>query len=264
MQTQFINLPTGRFAYHRTGGDLPPLVLAHGLTDSGLCWLRVAKVLEKHFDVVMLDARGHGQSERIGASNGEGPGKDIADAIIALDLHKPAVLGHSVGASAAASLANEFPQLVARLILEDPPFIARKTASEKAAQADSFRRQAQNIQAMSIPEIETWGRETNPQWHSDEIGPWAEAKKRVDANVVTHLDFSPWQQLVDRIEADTVLLYGENELGGMISPATADEASRLNNNIVPIQISGAGHNIHREQFGQFIDVVSEFLLQPTR
>ena len=115
---------------------------------------------------------------------------------------------------------------------------------------------------MTIPEIETWGRKSNPHWHPDEVGPWAEAKKQVDANVVTQLDFGPWQQLIDRIEANTILLYGETELGGLVSPTTADEASRLNDKIVPIQVAGAGHNIHRERFDQFIDVVTEFLLSP--
>ena len=35
-----------RIHYVRTGGNLPPLVLAHGATDSGACWGRVAAALE--------------------------------------------------------------------------------------------------------------------------------------------------------------------------------------------------------------------------
>ena len=29
-----------RLHYTRTGGDKPPLVLAHGVTDAGPCWTR--------------------------------------------------------------------------------------------------------------------------------------------------------------------------------------------------------------------------------
>lgn len=264
MQTQFVDLPNGRFAYHRTGGALPPLVLTHGLTDSGLCWTRVANVLRKHFDVIMLDARGHGQSERIGQPIGDGPGNDIANVIMALDLQNPMVMGHSVGASAAASLASEYPQLVARLILEDPPFTPPKTATEKAAQAQAFREQALQVQGMSIQEIETWGRKTNPQWHAEDLRPWARAKHQVDVNVVSYLDFGPWQQLVDQIAAPTLLIYGDGERGGMTNHATADEARRLNSRIQPAHIGGAGHNIHREQFDRFVSVVSEFLLKSDR
>ena len=49
--------------YYRTGGDKPPLVIVHGLTDDGLCWTPVAEVLADRYDVVMVDTRGHGKSE---------------------------------------------------------------------------------------------------------------------------------------------------------------------------------------------------------
>ena len=49
--------------YTRTGGDKPPVVLAHGFSDDGLCWTPVAKLLEADYDVIMVDARGHGRSD---------------------------------------------------------------------------------------------------------------------------------------------------------------------------------------------------------
>ncbi|MDR3614373.1 MAG: alpha/beta fold hydrolase [Candidatus Obscuribacterales bacterium] len=48
--------------YLRTGGAKPPLVLLHGLTGSGACWSPLAHALEAQWDVVMPDARGHGNS----------------------------------------------------------------------------------------------------------------------------------------------------------------------------------------------------------
>jgi pimeloyl-ACP methyl ester carboxylesterase len=52
-----------RMHYYRTGGDKPQVVLAHGFSDSGLCWTPVARELEADYDVIMIDARGHGLSE---------------------------------------------------------------------------------------------------------------------------------------------------------------------------------------------------------
>ena len=44
--------------YVRTGtGDKPPLVLVHGFSDNGLCWLQTALDLEDEYDIVMPDAR---------------------------------------------------------------------------------------------------------------------------------------------------------------------------------------------------------------
>ena len=49
--------------FYRSGGGKPPLVMAHGMTDMGLCWTRIADGLRHKYDVIMYDARGHGQSE---------------------------------------------------------------------------------------------------------------------------------------------------------------------------------------------------------
>ena len=52
-----------RVHFYRTGqGDKTPLLLAHGFSDNGLCWTPTAQVLMDDFDVVMVDARNHGQS----------------------------------------------------------------------------------------------------------------------------------------------------------------------------------------------------------
>jgi len=48
--------------YTRTGGTKPPVVLAHGFSDDGLCWMPVAEALAADYDIVMVYARGHGRS----------------------------------------------------------------------------------------------------------------------------------------------------------------------------------------------------------
>ena len=51
--------------YVRTGnGEKPPLVLVHGFSDDGPCWTPTARDLEADYDILMLDARGHGRSGR--------------------------------------------------------------------------------------------------------------------------------------------------------------------------------------------------------
>lgn len=53
-----------RMHYTRTGtGRGPDLVLLHGYSDNGRCWTPVAQALEADYDIVMIDARGHGLSE---------------------------------------------------------------------------------------------------------------------------------------------------------------------------------------------------------
>ena len=108
--------------YTRTGGAKPPVVLAHGFSDDGLCWTPVAEALAADYDVVMVDARGHGRS----AAPEQGYGSadhatDLAGVIRALGLKRPAVLGHSMGAASALALAGMYPDLPRAILLEDPP-----------------------------------------------------------------------------------------------------------------------------------------------
>ncbi|NJN80882.1 MAG: alpha/beta hydrolase [Caldilineaceae bacterium] len=109
--------------YHRTGGNRPPILLAHGATDRGLCWIRLAKALEKEYELIMVDARGHGKSDAPAAGYSSiDHAADLAGVIRALGLEKPAVIGHSMGAASAAQLAVAHPDLIACAILEDPPW----------------------------------------------------------------------------------------------------------------------------------------------
>ena len=41
-------------------------MLAHGVTDAGLCWTPVAEALAAEYDAIMVDARGHGHSDAPG------------------------------------------------------------------------------------------------------------------------------------------------------------------------------------------------------
>src|SRR5690349_5016852 len=94
-----------RIHYTRTGGAKPPLVLAHGFSDDGLCWTPVARALEQDYDVIMVDARGHGLSEAPEQGYGhDQQAADLAGAIDALGLRRPAVLGHSMGAATTLAL----------------------------------------------------------------------------------------------------------------------------------------------------------------
>src|SRR3989440_12033128 len=54
-----------RHHYYRTGGEKPALLLLHGFNEYGLTWLRVAKELEQDYDIIMVDASGHGSSDGI-------------------------------------------------------------------------------------------------------------------------------------------------------------------------------------------------------
>ncbi len=257
-QSGTVAVSGGALAYHRTGGDGPPLVLSHGLTDNGLCWSRLASALEDRFDIVMLDARGHGASSRLAAAEPHDPARDLAEAIQALGLTSPVVVGHSVGARATAAYANAHPGRVAKVILEDPPFLPPTDAAAVAARAAKFREHVERFRSMTEAEITTMGMTTSPKWHADDFGAWAAAKRQVDPAAFPAYA-NAWQAEIDRIDAPTLLVHGDAELGSLVTPALAAQAMALNANIVAVQIRGAGHNVRRENFPDYLSAVTDFL-----
>jgi len=258
-QTGTVPVSGGHLAYHRTGGGSPPLVLSHGLTDNGLCWSRLASALESDFDVVMLDARGHGDSARLSRSDPRDPARDIAEAIDALNLKSPIVMGHSVGARATAAFANAHPDRVSKVVLEDPPFLPLAEASAAEARGRKFREQVERFRSMSEAEIIGMGRAASPGWHEEEFPAWAAAKRQVDPAAMASYA-TPWQAQIDRIAAPTLLIHGEAGLGSLVTPSVAAEAVALNANIQAVRIGGAGHNVRRENFPDYLSAVRAFLL----
>jgi N-formylmaleamate deformylase len=104
---------------YRTGGDKPPLVLLHGFLEGALSWLRTARALEQDYDVIMVDARGHGRSDRITTGFSQDLlTADAAGVIRALKLRQPRLLGFSQGGTTGIHLADAHPDLVHSLIVE--------------------------------------------------------------------------------------------------------------------------------------------------
>jgi pimeloyl-ACP methyl ester carboxylesterase len=93
-------LAIGGIAIHyyrmgRAGG--PPVVLLHGFSDGGLGWLRLARDLAPAYDVVMLDAAGHGRSGGVERGFRSRAVDDVLAALDRLGLDRPALVGHSWG-----------------------------------------------------------------------------------------------------------------------------------------------------------------------
>lgn len=260
-RTGTVAVAGGHLAYHRTGGDGPALVLSHGLTDNGLCWLRLARALAGDFDVIMLDARGHGESARIAADRPHDPGTDIAEAIDGLGLTSPMVMGHSVGARATADHAGAHPGQVAKVVLEDPPFLPLLDAAATQRRREKFRQQVESFHALSEAEIIATGKAASPLWHGDDFGAWATAKRQTDPLAFPSYD-RPWQAAVSRIAAPTLLVHGDAAHGSLVTLELAREVRALNPHVTTIQIAGAGHNTRRENFADYLVAVRAFLLAP--
>lgn len=103
------------------GGAGAPLVLLHGFPQTGLCWHRTAPTFARHFDVIIPDMRGYGQSDAPPDDAGHttyakrSMARDIVGLLDHLNLPAAHLLGHDRGARVAYRLALDHPARVRRL-----------------------------------------------------------------------------------------------------------------------------------------------------
>ena len=102
----------------------PPIVLLHGLASSSRIWDRVAPLLAQQFQVIAIDQRGHGQSDK--PDTGYDLPTFVADLrglIDTLGLERPTLVGHSWGGNLVLQYAVTYPDEVSHLVLVDGGFI---------------------------------------------------------------------------------------------------------------------------------------------
>jgi haloacetate dehalogenase len=109
----------------RRGGRGLPLLLLHGHPQTSCMWHLVAPDLARHFEVVLLDLRGYGDSGRPPPGEGSAAYSKREMALDALHVMRSLgherfqVLAHDRGARVAHRLAADHPQQVERLLLLD-------------------------------------------------------------------------------------------------------------------------------------------------
>jgi N-formylmaleamate deformylase len=253
-----------RLHYYRTGQDDRSLVLVHGITDDGLCWTPVTEVFADRYDVIMVDLRGHGKSEA--PEDGytlENLGTELAYLIQALELKKPTILGHSLGAVTALVMSGLYPDLPGSLILEDPPpFWVPNHFSDPAIE---FKEWIIGMKSKTREEILEEGRTNHPDWSEAEIEPWANSKLRFDTKIIELMHPEDYisiafPHLLRQIKCPMLLIHGNKALGATLTDLDIAKLKTDVPHLEIVYIGNAGHSIRREQFAQFIDILEQYLV----
>ncbi|MCM0593441.1 MAG: alpha/beta hydrolase [Gloeotrichia echinulata IR180] len=107
-------------------GTGKPLILLHGMGNWSYNWRHTITPLSKYFRVICFDAKGYGFSEKP-LSRRENNGHQVLELarIIQALCDEPAVIiAESLGALVSLSLAQEYPELIARLVVINVPIFA--------------------------------------------------------------------------------------------------------------------------------------------
>lgn len=244
--------------YLRTGGNKPPVVLLHGLMTSGACWTPVARALERNYDVIMPDTRGHGNS---GVPDQgyfyENLAADVVSLIDGLDLANPVLIGHSMGGMTAAVVAGRIPKRLRGLILVDPAFLTLQRQHEvhKSDVADQHRRILNGSREDFL--AETRIRRSHRPHELIELLVQARFQTSMRAFEILTPPNPDYVQLIHTLDVPSLLVIGG--AGSVVSPEMATELAELNQCLKVVQIAEAGHAIPYDQLECLSAVIQTFL-----
>ncbi len=261
-----------RLRYFRSGGDLPPLVLVHGFTDTALYFTRTAEALCGDYDVVAYDARGHGLSTRLKQAGGRFDDDvrvgDLLEVVRQLDLDRPALIGHSMGAATIGRAAAEHQTLARAIVLEDPawwePTNDQITLEQdtRSAHISAWRTWVAHIQNMSWDEALAQRATEEPQWNQIDLETSLQARRQFDLDLFE--PFLPvrseWRSVVARWMCPALLMRGTDvSRGRIITSEIAQEAESLCPTLRTVAIEGAGHHLRYDSCEQYLAAVMSFL-----
>lgn len=258
--------------YYRTGGSKPQVVFNHGAGDDGLCWTHVVQELERDYDVILTDARGHGKS---GSGKGDYSTRqrvaDLMELIQALKLDRPIIGGHSMGADTSLHLAAEHPDLTRGIFLEDPPItlpgetfgIGEQTIKpeEIGKMMAKYMRLFKLLPRLISLSLAKKGMAAYPD---DEINPWLDAKRRLSSDFLSamakgmELGQSPFNAIA-KVQVPILLFIGDREKMSIMSQDAACKAKEANAKVKVVHLAGASHDIRRTRFDGYLPAIKEFL-----
>jgi esterase len=128
------------------GSSGQPLLILHGVFGSSDNWLGIGKTLSEKYQIFLIDQRNHGQSPHSDEFSYKTMAADLKEFIEEHNLHKPIIIGHSMGGKTVMQFAIENPDAFDKIIVVD---IAPK------AYPVHHRRIIEGLQAIDLDKIQT-------------------------------------------------------------------------------------------------------------
>jgi len=271
-----------RLAYRRAGGG--PTLVCHGGGPgfSGL-YLQDVGGLDEHLELVLLDPRGTGGSDRPAdprAYSIEDYANDVEELREHLGLERINLLGHSHGGVVAMDYAARFPDRVEKLILASTlarfaqeqvgameagmaaksgePWFEDASAALAAEQAGEFETD-EELGQLALREFPFYfahyGEAERAYLESlrDDI-PNADTLRYFNQEIFETFDLRP--QLA-KITAPTLVVTGKQDF--ITGPVCADDIEASLSDVRKVVIPGAGHFVFVETPDEFRAAVLEFL-----
>jgi esterase len=249
---------------HRQLGQGKPLVILHGLFGSSDNWLTHAKKLAEYYEVTLVDLRNHGHSPWSAEFSYPLMVQDLQGLLLELQIHRPILLGHSMGGKLAMHYDQAHPDSLEKLIVVDmsvkayPPHHAHILAAIHAIDLSKLSARSE-AEAILKTFVDSEGVRQfllkNLYWEEKGKLAWRVNFPVLEASMNEILSALP------EFESFTPALF----IRGLLSNYILDEdIAQLESYYPDAQFSSipqAGHWVHAEAPDAFLDVVLSFSLR---
>lgn len=119
-------------SYSVSGCEVKGVIVAlHGVTDNTASLSDLARQWKDEWKVYLVDTLGHGLSRSFDDTELADPLRAIAAAVRSVVIEaarqsvsrKVVLMGHSLGGAVACAIANDVPEVIQALVLEDPALL---------------------------------------------------------------------------------------------------------------------------------------------
>lgn len=251
-------------------GNGPALVLLHGFTGSAKSWRALTERLCDCYQVIAIDALGHGESDSPSDSNRYAMAhvaKNFLAVLDALELDKVHLLGYSMGGRMALHIATVASERLRSLILESASpglrILEERQARQRSDEILAQRLESENLEAFvnyweNIPLFasqknlpsEVQQRQRHQRLHNNPVGLANSLR-----GVGTGSQDSLWDALPN---LNVLVLLIAGALDEKYTKIGREMANLLPNAILEI-CADCGHTVHIEKPELFYSLVSNFL-----
>lgn len=235
-------------------GDLPAVVLLHGLAGSAREWEPTAAAIADEWRVIHIDQRGHGDSTR---RPGDVSRRAFVDDVVAVveacvPGERVLLVGQSMGAHTAFMVAAARPDLVAGLVMleghadgaerpDEAAELGRYFASWPVPFADERTARHflgdDSIVDAWIADMEEGAEGLRPRFDAD-----------VMEGVIAAVHETRWAEW-EELSVPVLVVFAEN---GMFSEQRRQELIRRNSRALRVDIPGAGHDAHLDSHDAWV------------
>jgi len=267
-RSSYVTAEGGRLHYLEWGDpEASSLVLLHalGALVTAFDWGNFAAAMQDTHRVIALDQRGFGLSDHRPAYSFQLMAQDLTHLVEQLELDGFSLIGHSMGGTVACLYAERAADRLRRLVLED-------TVPPRDGQRIEQRGDVQ-WEFASFDELLAVARQHGIQSGDDELRiRLTHATRPLEGGRVAFrldpalppairaqlADPDPaWWDDLAQISVPTLIVRGTDSLGLDASLAAAAAAAIVDCGVV--EVPRAGHSVHYDNLGGFLEVVRGFL-----